>query len=59
MAKRKTKPNAEPKAKKVVFDRPFDGCLNNFYIKANAGDKMELPPNVYDWIQKFGVVKDA
>lgn len=52
-----------PKTKKVEFIKPFDGSLNYFYIKVTRQEledgkvEKELPPAVYDWIQKFKVCK--
>ena len=55
---------AKPKAKKVRFIKAFSGNLNGFavnvtYRDAEKGVTLELPPVVYDWIQKFRVCHDA
>lgn len=45
--------------KKVEFIKSFDGSLNDFTIKVQVGDIMNLPEHIYDWILKFKVCKDV
>lgn len=45
--------------KLVKFIKSFDGSLNDFTIKVQVGDVMNLPEHIYQWIQKFKVCKDA
>lgn len=45
--------------KLVKFIKPFEGSLNDYLIKVQVGDVMNLPENIYEWIQKFKVCKDA
>jgi hypothetical protein len=45
--------------KKVLFTKSFEGSLNDYPIKVQAGTEMKLPENIYQWIQKFKVCEDA
>ena len=55
----------KPKTKKVVFDKEWQGSLNNYKIVISKKDVLkgtairELPIVVYDWIQKYKVCRDA
>lgn len=63
MAKKTTVEIVE--TKKVKFTKTFEGNLNDFSIKVTKLDiargetLRELPLNVYSWIQKYKVCKDA
>lgn len=45
--------------KEVEFIKSFEGSFNDYQIKSQVGTIMKLPENVYEWIQKFKVCKDA
>lgn len=59
------KGSQDPNYIKVEFIKEFSGSLNGFKIYVNKLDikkknaKRELPIDVYYWIQKFKVCKDA
>ena len=62
MQRKGIKRGAVEAPKSVLFTKPFDGSYNDFPIKVTKYelDKIvELPLNVYEWIQKFNVCKDA
>lgn len=45
--------------RKVEFTKRFEGSFNDFVIKVQAGDIIDLPEYIYDWILKFKVCKDV
>jgi len=45
--------------KEVQFIKRFEGSLNSYSIKVQAGDILNLPEYIYDWILKFKVCKDV
>lgn len=53
------KVKVETETKKVEFVKNFTGSFNGYSINCLAGKVAVLPLNIYQWIQKFKVVKDA
>lgn len=65
MAKKIINPVEAEKLFKVKFIKQFSGSLNDYKIEVSKLDlksnnvTRELPENIYKWIQKFKVCKDA
>lgn len=49
----------KPTSKDVKFLVNWEGNYNGFEIRVRKGQTRQLPPAVYEWIQKFQVCHDA
>lgn len=62
MAKRKIEGLEISPIKSIRFTKEFDGCFNGYEIKVfkkELGRTLDVPEDIYKWIQKFKVCEDA